>query len=80
MNDAQTPDLEARVRDVVADLDLPHPGEGRTAERWRTLADVARRDVTVARVVEAHVDAVSILHEAGLDREPNALYGVWAAE
>jgi alkylation response protein AidB-like acyl-CoA dehydrogenase len=80
MSDGSATTLEGRVRDLVADFDLPHPGEGRTADRWGALAEVARRDVSVARVVEAHVDAVSILHEAGLEPTPEALYGVWAAE
>jgi alkylation response protein AidB-like acyl-CoA dehydrogenase len=80
MNDRPIPALETRVRSLAADLDLPHPGEGHTAVRWRALASIARHDVSEARVIEAHVDAVSILHEAGLEPEPRALYGVWAAE
>ena len=35
--------------------------------------------VSVARLVEAHLDAVLILGEAGLDPRPGALYGVWAS-
>ena len=35
--------------------------------------------VSVARLVEAHLDAVVILGEAGLDPRPGALYGVWAS-
>ena len=80
MSPSRSSVLEERVRRLAADLDLPHPGEGHTAERWRALAAVARHDVTEARVIEAHVDAASILHEAGLEPEPGALYGVWAAE
>ena len=80
MSDHPIPAFETRVRSLAADLDLPHPGEGHTAERWRALAAIARHDVAEARVIEAHVDALSILHEAGLEPEPRALYGVWAAE
>jgi alkylation response protein AidB-like acyl-CoA dehydrogenase len=80
MNDSPTPDLVTRVRALATELGLPHPGEGHTAERWRALAAIARHDVAEARVIEAHVDALSILHEAGLEPEPSALYGVWAAE
>jgi alkylation response protein AidB-like acyl-CoA dehydrogenase len=34
----------------------------------------------VARVAEAHVDALAILAEAGRRPDTNSLYGVWAAE
>jgi alkylation response protein AidB-like acyl-CoA dehydrogenase len=33
----------------------------------------------LARLVEGHVDALAILEEAGLEPEPGAVYGVWAA-
>lgn len=60
-------------------LDLPFPGEGRTAERLDALHEFAERDVSLARLAEAHTDALAILHEAG--RTPGrGLYGVWAAE
>lgn len=60
-------------------LALPAIGGGHTAERWLRLVDLARmHDVGVARLVEAHLDALAILSEAGLD--PNeGLYGVWAS-
>ena len=61
-------------------LDLPHPGHGKTSERHRLLFDIARNlPVSMARIVEGHVDALSILHEAGRPAEPGALYGVWAS-
>lgn len=62
-------------------LELPMPGSGRTAERWRRLALLAEEDVTAARLAEAHADAVAILDELGA--KPPALgqlWGVWAAE
>lgn len=43
----------------------PPPGEGDTAARWRLLAGLGATDLTVARVLEAHLDALAILHEAG---------------
>jgi alkylation response protein AidB-like acyl-CoA dehydrogenase len=42
--------------------------------------EIARADLQIARIAEAHTDAVSILHEAGRTESPGALYGVWAAE
>ncbi len=61
-------------------LDLPDPGVGRTDERWLALFELARADdVSVARLAEAHVDAVAILHEARLQPLSGAVYGVWAS-
>jgi alkylation response protein AidB-like acyl-CoA dehydrogenase len=73
--------------DAVAAIDvavefghrLPEPGRGRTALRWSLLAAVAEVDLTVARVLEAHADALAILAEAGLDPKPGS-WGVFAAE
>ena len=58
---------------------LPLPGGGRTAERWAVLAAVAERSLTVARVLEAHSDALAILAEAG-QLPPDGAWGVFAAE
>ena len=60
---------------------LPPPGSGRTAERFRGLARIAAVDVTAARVIEPHLDAVAILAEADApDPEPGTAWGVFAAE
>jgi alkylation response protein AidB-like acyl-CoA dehydrogenase len=59
---------------------LPLPGQGRTTARWRVLRELGRTNLTVARVVEAHSDALAILAEAGVAAEPDATYGVFAAE
>lgn len=67
--------------DLARDLGAttPVPGAGRTAERWELLGRLGSHDLTVARAVEPHLDALAILAEAGL--EPGAgAYGVWAAE
>lgn len=61
---------------------LPLPGWGRTGERWQRLADLARRDIVIGRLVEAHADALAILHELGRGdlAAPGQWWGVWAAE
>jgi len=58
---------------------LPLPGSGQTARRWDILAAIAQADVTPARILEAHSDALAILAEAGLAAE-SGLWGVFAAE
>lgn len=77
--------------DVDASLDLarrlgpvlPAPGEGRTAELWSVLATLGALDLTTARVVEPHLDALAILRQAaaaGPDVPVDATLGVFAAE
>ena len=62
-------------------LDLPLPGSGGTGARWRALAQIARRDLSVARLAEGHADAVAILTElGGPTPPPGSRWGVWAAE
>lgn len=75
-------ELEVRLRDLLASgaLDLPFPAGGATGERLHRLAAIANDDVSLARLAEAHTDAVAILAEAGRGAVPHALYGVWAAE
>ncbi|MBF4161589.1 acyl-CoA dehydrogenase [Nocardioides acrostichi] len=61
---------------------VPRPGEGATAVRWSVLATVAARDLTWARVLEPHLDALAILGEAD-ELHLSGRYetwGVWAAE
>ncbi len=66
---------------AAGELDLPLPGSGHTAQRWRRLSELAEIDVTAGRLAEAHTDAVAILDELrGPDPEPAQLWGVWAAE
>lgn len=74
--------LVDRVRALQAAgrLDLAPIGAGHTAERWQALAELARHDVSEARIVEAHVDAVQILGEAGRPVPARSLFGVWASE
>ena len=77
-----TSGVESDLRALLArgELELPDPGCGQTSDRLLALFDLARtRPVSVARLAEAHTDAVAILHEAGRQPVPAALYGVWAS-
>jgi alkylation response protein AidB-like acyl-CoA dehydrogenase len=58
---------------------LPKPGSGGTPTRFAALADWATRNLSLARLIEGHVDALAILAEAGKKPDPAAVYGVWAA-
>jgi hypothetical protein len=58
---------------------LPQPGGGETGHRWAVLAAVAQHNLTVARVLEAHSDALAILAESGAE-VPDGTWGVFAAE
>lgn len=63
-------------------LDLPLPGRGRTAERFRALADLGGADLDLARLAEAHSDAAAIRADLASDVPSAAgggLWGVWAA-
>ena len=62
-------------------LELPLPGGGATALRWRRLAEMTETDIVAGRLAEAHTDAVAILAELdGPEPRPDQLWGVWAAE
>ncbi len=71
---------EALVLAVDAGPDLPLPGEGRTALLWEALATLGAADLTVARALEPHVDALAVLAQAGLAAPGGATFGVYAAE
>jgi len=76
-----TPPLR-ELRGLLAEgqLDLPLPGEGQTVERHRSLYALGERDLSLARLGEAHTDAVAILAQAGREAARGAIYGVWASE
>jgi len=61
---------------------LPTPGTGATGTLWEALATLGAADLTVARVVEPHLDALAILDQAGgISADERAqLWGVFAAE
>src|ERR1700723_65829 len=73
--------LWVELRELVAEngVMLPKPGSGGTPARFAALADWATRDLSLARLVEGHVDALAILEEAGHEPGSGATYGVWAA-
>jgi alkylation response protein AidB-like acyl-CoA dehydrogenase len=75
-------ELAARLRrlDIDDDVALPLPGLGRTPARHRALLEFGRKDLSLARIVEAHTDALAILAEAAHDPRTGALYGVWASD
>jgi alkylation response protein AidB-like acyl-CoA dehydrogenase len=73
------PYLSSRLQSVVAE-ELPLPGTGATALRHRRLMEIGREDLTLARLAEAHWDAVAILAEGGRRPQVDQLYGVWASE
>lgn len=74
--------LETTLRRMLTagDLDLPVPAGGSTPDRLARLCGIARGDLQVARLAEAHTDALAIMHEAKRTPQLGALYGVWAAE
>lgn len=62
------------------------PGGGKTSRLWELLASTASVDVGVARVLEPHLDALSILAQApsvdleSVDANDDSTWGVYAAE
>ncbi|MDQ1130313.1 acyl-CoA dehydrogenase family protein [Microbacterium sp. SORGH_AS_0888] len=89
-----SPDDDLRLalaRAVETGAAAPLPGED-TAALWRLLAETAREDVALARVLEPHLDALAILAQArtagvdadgalrAVDAGPDATWGVFAAE
>ncbi len=71
-----------RVKAVGLDhtAPLPLPGGGATPARHRALSECGRTDLSLARIVEAHADALAIMAEAGRTPRADTLYGVWASE
>lgn len=59
--------------------EAPLPGAGRTADRWAILAAAGTGDLSLARLLEGHLDALAILSEAGVPA-PEGMLGVWAAD
>lgn len=48
--------------------------------RWEVLASLGALDLSLARVLEPHLDALAILDEAGSGPEPGSSWAVYAAE
>jgi alkylation response protein AidB-like acyl-CoA dehydrogenase len=72
-------DLRLRFREIAGES-IPFPGSGHMIGRLQRLFELGREDLSLARLAEAHFDAVAILAEAGRMAQPNTLYGVWASE
>lgn len=73
------PELFARFTEVCREA-IPAPGSGRTPERHSRIFAAGREDLSLAKLAEAHWDAVAILQEAGLPTAEGARYAVWASE
>ncbi|MFD8567941.1 acyl-CoA dehydrogenase family protein [Streptomyces sp. NPDC059639] len=78
-----TPEL--RARELFVDFvtkeaaDVPLPGDA-TARRFAALAGLGRRDLSLARLAEGHLDAAAILYEVEQTLPaPGERWGVWAA-
>jgi alkylation response protein AidB-like acyl-CoA dehydrogenase len=71
--------LRQRLAEVCGES-LPLPAHGRTRERFTRLMEAGREDLSLAKLAEAHWDAVAILAEAGHEASPGAIYAVWASE
>lgn len=56
---------DATRRLVAACPSPPLPGAGHTLARWQFLAVLAGRDLSLAKIYEAHADALAILAELG---------------
>lgn len=81
MPDTAASPASALARACRSATSWPLPGRGDTLARWSALADLAGQDLVLARLVEAHADAVAILAElGGAAVGPDDRYGVWAAE
>lgn len=74
---------EALAAAVGLGSSAPALGSGDTFRLWEALATLASADLAVARVVEPHLDALAILHQAGplaFPLSPGSTWGVFAAE
>ncbi|RZA11652.1 MAG: hypothetical protein EOP10_32735, partial [Proteobacteria bacterium] len=58
---------------------FPLPGRGKTLSRWRALAALGAFDLSVAKLLESHFDALAIMDEARFIPKPG-VYGVWASK
>jgi alkylation response protein AidB-like acyl-CoA dehydrogenase len=72
-------DLLAQAR-VSGELAIPFPGQGATPLRHEALKRWGAKDLSLARMAEAHTDALAILAETGQSARPERLYGVWASD
>jgi hypothetical protein len=71
--------LNTRFRELT-NVALRRPGAGATVARYNAIFAAAREDLSLAKLIEAHWDAVAILEEAGMQPAAGAAYAVWASE
>ncbi|AFL86895.1 hypothetical protein Terro_0555 [Terriglobus roseus DSM 18391] len=74
-----TPEVIARFGQLCRE-DLPSPGTGNTPQRHRRIFTAGREDLSLAKLAEAHWDAVAILRESSREPAAAAKYAVWASE
>lgn len=60
--------------------EAPLPGSGETLRLWELLATAGCADLTAARVLEPHLDALAIRAQADLAPATDSTWGVFAAE
>jgi len=71
---------QLRVLERNGQLSLPPPGAGSTYKRHQALLEFGRTDLSLARIAEAHTDALAILVEDNSVATAGKLYGVWASD
>ncbi|SJN30649.1 Acyl-CoA dehydrogenase/oxidase domain protein [Micrococcus lylae] len=69
----------AAILEDADPAELPLTGAGRTRAQWEILATLGARSLAAARVLEPHLDALSILAQADVPA-PSGLLGVYASE
>ena len=72
--------MSALIQQLRTLAEPPFPGGGETAARHKHLLCIARDNLSLARLAEAHFDALAILAEAGRSPAAGATYGLWASE
>ena len=77
MNDTVAAMRALARRDLLAPPAWTSPDAIRRVEQ---LMEQGRQDLSLARLIEGHMDAVTILADAGRRPREKALYGVWASE
>jgi len=62
--------------------EAPLPAQGRTLLRWQLLCAVAEHDLSLAKLVEGHLDALAVQAEVapGAQRPVGSTWGMWASE
>ena len=76
------PDIRSRFRQIVdkGPAEWPLPGGGKTWERFLALSQIACDDLSLARLVEGHIDALAICAEASRAEVAEGALAVWASD